>query len=294
VTLTTGTENLFRALGVRPALGRMYREEQSPQGGSEAVISDELWGRRYRRDPNVLGRVVRIRGTPTTIVGVMPPLPVSVATGWGDVWTCMVGDVRQQRLDLPPWPEYYTTFPVMPMPFQSIVVRGERGRAPSVVEVRRVVHQLDPGLALANLMPLEQWVRLHTRERQFALSILSAFSTLALVLGVIGVYGAVSFTVAQRRREIGLRLALGSSPRGVQTLVLLDGSRMMLFGTVLGTLVALIGSPITRGLLFGVAPVDPVVYLAVPALLMCAGLVACWWPARSAARTELVEVLRTE
>jgi ABC-type antimicrobial peptide transport system permease subunit len=126
------------------------------------------------------------------------------------------------------------------------------------------------------------------------LSILSAFSTLALVLGVIGVYGAVSFTVAQRRREIGLRLALGSSPRGVQTLVLLDGSRMMLFGTVLGTLVALIGSPITRGLLFGVAPVDPVVYLAVPALLMCAGLVACWWPARSAARTELVEVLRTE
>jgi ABC-type antimicrobial peptide transport system permease subunit len=212
---------------------------------------------------------------------------------WNEV-IGVVGDVRQQRLDLLPWPEYYTTFSVMPMPFQSIVVRGERGRAPSVAEVRRVVHQLDPGLALANLMPLEQWVRLHTRERQFALSILAAFSTLALVLGVIGVYGAVSFTVAQRRREIGLRLALGSSPRSVQGLVLRDGGRLMLIGTVLGTVLAVIGSPLTRTMLFGVPSVDPVAYLGVPALLMCAGLVACWWPARSAARTELVEVLRIE
>jgi putative ABC transport system permease protein len=82
VTLTTGTDNLFRALGVAPLIGRTYLEEQSPQGGSEAVLSYELWQRRYHGEPNVLGHVIRIRGTATTIVGVMPRLPNTVTTGW--------------------------------------------------------------------------------------------------------------------------------------------------------------------------------------------------------------------
>jgi putative ABC transport system permease protein len=98
ITLTTGTDNLFRALGVSPLIGRTYREEQNPQGGSEAVISYELWRRRYHGDPSVIGRPIRIRGTATTIVGVMPPLPRAVSVGWGDVWTCLYRyNIQQQR-----------------------------------------------------------------------------------------------------------------------------------------------------------------------------------------------------
>jgi hypothetical protein len=98
VTLTTGTDNLFRALGVTPIVGRTYREEQNPNGGSEAVLSYVLWQRRYRGDPTVVGRVISIRGTATMIVGIMPPLPRTVATGWGGVWTCLYRyNIAQQR-----------------------------------------------------------------------------------------------------------------------------------------------------------------------------------------------------
>ena len=98
ITLATGSGNLFRALGIAPLIGRTYREEQNPQGGSEAVLSHEIWQRRYGSDPDVLGRVIRIRGTPTTIVGVMPPMPRALSIGWGDVWTCLYRyDIQQQR-----------------------------------------------------------------------------------------------------------------------------------------------------------------------------------------------------
>jgi ABC-type antimicrobial peptide transport system permease subunit len=141
-------------------------------------------------------------------------------------------------------------------------------------------------------MPLEQWVGQHTRERQFALSILTAFGLLALLLGTVGVFGAVSYAVAQRRREIGLRLALGASPRSVGRLVLGDGMWLMGAGTAAGVMVAAIAGPAARGLLYGVSAFDPWSFLAVPALLMLTGLAACWWPARTAARSPLADVLR--
>jgi ABC-type antimicrobial peptide transport system permease subunit len=204
----------------------------------------------------------------------------------------VVGDVRQQRLDTAPSPEYYTTFRQMPMPFQSLVVRGRNGRAPTAAQVHDAVHQIDPGLALANLMPLEQWVTLHTRERQFALSILTLFGALALLLGTVGVFGAVSYAVAQRRREIGLRLALGASPESVRRLVLGDGVWLMASGVAAGVALTALLTPAARGLLYGVSSLDPVSYLGVPLLLMLAGLAACWWPARMAARSPLADVLR--
>lgn len=128
--------------------------------------------------------------------------------------------------------------------------------------------------------------------RQFALSILTVFGMLALFLGTVGAFGAVSYAVAQRRREIGLRLALGAGPRGVRRLVLSDGMWLIGAGTVAGVIVTAIVGPAARGLLYGVSAFDPLSYLAVPALLLLAGLAACWWPARTAARSSLAEVLR--
>jgi putative ABC transport system permease protein len=85
IDLVTGTANLFEVLGIRPLLGRIYKEEQSAIGGSEAVLSYEFWQRRYHGDRGILGRTIRIRGTVTTVVGVMPPVDLGLALGWGDV-----------------------------------------------------------------------------------------------------------------------------------------------------------------------------------------------------------------
>jgi putative ABC transport system permease protein len=143
-------------------------------------------------------------------------------------------------------------------------------------------------------MPLDTWVRSHTRERQFALAILSVFAILAMAIGVVGVYGSVSYAVAQRRREFGIRLALGASPHGIRRMLLGDAARLLLTGTAAGTLVAGAATPLTRHLLFGVSALDPFVFAGVPALLIAAGVLACWWSARTTSRLELSGVLRTE
>jgi putative ABC transport system permease protein len=266
--------NYFRAMNIPLERGRWFTEREVWEGGAARVILiNRTMARQLFGGDDPIGRRLGSGDSALEIIGV-------------------VGDVRQQRLDLAPSPEYYTTFREMPMPFQSMVVRGRDGRAPKVAQVRDAVHQIDPGLALANLMPLEHWVTEHTRERQFALSILTLFGVLALSLGTVGVFGAVSYAVAQRRREIGLRLALGASPRSVRRLVLRDGMWLMASGIAAGVVLTAMIAPIARELLYGVSTLDPLSYLGVPALLMLAGLAACWWPARTAARSPLAEVLR--
>ena len=180
------------------------------------------------------------------------------------------------------------------MPFQSVVGRSKAGRAVSIGEVRDVMRQLDPGVALANLMPLEHWLHLHTRERQFALWILSAFAVLALVLGAIGVYGAVSYAVSQRGREIGIRLALGANPGRVRAQVMGGGLRVVIVGTGLGVMAAAATVPIMRQLLFGVGPLDPLTYVGVPLMLVIVAVIASWWPARAATRLPVADIIRTE
>lgn len=123
---------------------------------------------------------------------------------------------------------------------------------------------------------------------------LLAFAVLALTLGAVGVYGAVSYTVGQHRREMGIRLALGETPRGLRAYVLADGLRVVLAGAGAGLLVAAAATPVVRGLLFGVAPFDPLVYLGVPLVLVAVSTVACWRPARTASRIDVIAALRSE
>jgi predicted permease len=270
--------NYFQAMDIPLKAGRWPTEREVWERDDPPVILiNETLARRVFGDASPLGRRLRSGRT----------------APWNEI-IGVVGDVRQQRLDVPPAPEYYTTFQQMPMPFQSLVVRGGRERGVSLAEVRDVVRRLDPGLAIANLTPLGEWVRVHTRERQFALWVLSAFAVLALILGAVGVYGALSYAVAQRGREIAIRLALGATPRGVRGEILAAGLRVVLAGTAVGVVAALATAPVLRRMLYGIGPHDPVTYVGVPALLALVGVMACWWPARRAARLPLVDALHRE
>jgi putative ABC transport system permease protein len=268
----------FGAMSIPLEAGRLPDERETWEGGSRPVV--------------VVNRTMA-----TLLFGDASAIGRRVRTGRTEAWNeiiGVVGDVRQRRLDLPPLPEYYTTFKEMPMPFQSLVVRGRPDRSVTVAEARAVVRQIDPGVALANVMPLAQWIRLHTRERQFALRVLSAIAVLAVLIAVVGVYGAVSYAVAQRRREMGIRLALGANPGDVRALVFGEGLRLVLAGTGAGVLAAVLAAPVPRGMLYGLGPLDPVAYVAVASLLALAALAACWWPARSASRLPLAQTLRAD
>lgn len=98
INLVTATPDYFDAIGLQPRIGRVYKPEQNPRGGSEAIISHELWMRRYNGDPRVVGAIIRIRGTPAVIVGIMPPMDADASIGWGDVWTSLYRyNIQQQR-----------------------------------------------------------------------------------------------------------------------------------------------------------------------------------------------------
>lgn len=268
----------FEAMGIRLLSGRLPSErEMWDDGAAPVVLVNRALSRRLFGEGDPIGH--RLRSAD--------------GNAWSEI-IGVVGDVRQQRLDAPAAPEYYSTFRQMPMPFQSVVVRGRAERPVSIAGIREVMKQLDPGVALANLMPLDRWVTLHTRERQFALWVLSCFAVLALTLGAIGVYGAISYGVAQRRREMGIRLALGATPKGVRALILADGVRVVIAGTAAGIVSALVVTPLLRRLLFGMGPFDPVVYLTIPLLLVAVAVAACWWPARAAARVEVTQALRID
>jgi predicted permease len=268
----------FRAMGIPLEHGRLPDER-------------EIWERTDRRV------VVVNRALARQLFGAGDPIGRRVRSGRNAPWSeiiGVVGDVRQQQLDRPASPEFYTTFQQMPMPFQSIVVRGRVDHALSIDDVRRVVQELDAGLALANLMPLSDWVTSHTRERQFALAILSSFAVLALTIGTVGVYGAMSYTVGQRTREIGVRLALGATPARARLAVVADGVRVVAIGALAGTGAALLATPLIARLLFDVAPFDVMTFLGVPTLIVGVGAIACWLPASTAVRGAIINSLRAE
>jgi predicted lysophospholipase L1 biosynthesis ABC-type transport system permease subunit len=206
----------------------------------------------------------------------------------------IVGDVRQKRLDEPPKPELYETFSCMPMPFMSVVVRSDERPEAMLRRIREAVRRRDPGLAVANLVTLRGYVDAHTSDRRFALAVLASLAGLAVTLGVVGIYGVVSYSVAQRRREMAVRLALGATPAGIRALVVKGGMAVAAAGAVAGMGLAFVAARTLRGVLFGVGSFDATTYAVVPLGLVVLALCASGWPAWQASRVQPARALRLE
>jgi len=166
--------------------------------------------------------------------------------------------------------------------------------AATVPAMRRLVAELDPAVAVSGAEVMTRVVRRATGAPRFYVLLLGAFAAVALALATVGIYGVMSYGVSQRTREIGIRIALGATPRGVVRQVVGGGMRPALVGAAVGLAGAFLLTRLMAGLLYGVAATDAVTYVGVTLLLLAVALLAGALPARRAARTDPVTALRTE
>jgi predicted permease len=176
----------------------------------------------------------------------------------------------------------------------SFVVRSVTPPSGLLPAVRKAVDSVDPKLALAQVRTLQDIVDGASAQMAFTMVLLAIAAGVALLLGVIGIYGVMSYIVSQRTGEIGVRLALGAAPHSVAAMIVRQGGLAALAGVAIGLAAAFAGSRLIASLLYGVSPRDPGVFAATTLVLLVVALVACWLPARRAARLSPLEALRTE
>jgi putative ABC transport system permease protein len=160
--------------------------------------------------------------------------------------------------------------------------------------VRNAIDQVDPNLAIAQVRTLQDIVDRSSDQASFTMMLIAIAATVALLLGAIGIYGVVSYIVAQRTGEIGVRLAMGAEPRSVARMVLGQSAVVIVAGITVGLVAAFAGTQLIQSLLFGISPRDPAVFVATTLLLLGVAFVACWLPARRAARLSPLDALRAE
>jgi putative ABC transport system permease protein len=178
---------------------------------------------------------------------------------------------------------------------QMVVVVRARDEPEGYSSVARAaVHELDPNQPTGRIRSMGSVVYDAVARQRFTMWLAGTFAGLALVLSLVGLYAVVSYSVAERTHELGVRYALGASPRGLLTLVLLDGVKVVGAGVVLGLLGSLAVSRFLQAQLFGITAHDPRTFAAVAFLLVCAALAGCFVPARRATRIDPMTALRAE
>jgi putative ABC transport system permease protein len=271
------TAGYFATMGIPVLRGREFTLADRKGTPQVAVISQETAARFFPgEDP--IGRRIDLQDRD------------------GEQWleiVGVVGDVRRVGLAAPIAVEAFVPVAQHAHPFMTLGIRSAHPDA-TMKDMVRVTSTLDPNLALFSVRLMKDRVADTFAEQRFLTLLLGAFAIAALVLSTMGLFGLVAYTTSQRTREIGIRMALGSSPRGVVGLVVRGGARLVALGLVLGSLGAVVVSRTLAGRVDGVTSFDPLVYAAIPLLLGVAGIVSCALPAWRAVRIPPSVALRYE
>jgi putative ABC transport system permease protein len=269
------TAGYLRTLGVRLLRGRFFDERGDTSSTAPVAIVNQALARRYFEGGDPVGRRIRIDDVSREIIGV-------------------AADVKFQGLHAPAGPQIFVPFAQSPFPGVYAVVRTAGDPLLLAGGLREAVLAVDPGGGPMNVRSMQDVLSDSLATPRFHTALLSLFGGLALFLAVIGVYGVIACGVAERTREIGLRMALGATPARVLAMVLGEGMRLVAAGIGVGLAAALLGTQALSGLLFEVRPGDPATLAAVAAALVCAALLACYVPARRATRVDPLAALRYE
>ncbi len=274
----------LRTFGTPLLEGRAFTEQDSATGLRVALVNREFV-RRYLKGLDPLKQRLRIRQVLPGDGQVGSEVDWQIVGATGNV---LRGDLRESA------PEVDVPFAQSLSPSVTVAVRT--GLDPSTItrSVSAAVHSVDPTVALARLRTLDQVKQQAMGEDRFTLQLFSAFAGMALLLAAIGIYGLISYSVAQRTGEIGLRLALGASRGNIARLIVREALRLSAAGVVLGLAGAFLVGRLMRSTLYGIGPLDPLVTLAVSALLLTAAVLAAALPARRAAAIDPMEALRKE
>lgn len=272
----------FQAMGARLLRGRYFSAQDGPSSPLVAII-DESMARRCWPGEDAIGK--RFKGQDPR--------------GQNDDWLTVVGiviDMRRSGLDKQPIPHVYepSTQAIDGYKTADLAIRVAGSAGAVARPLRATIREIDQAAVLSSVTTLETELSDQLSPRRFQTLLLSLFSLVALLLAGVGTYGVLQYSVTRRTHEIGIRIALGAHPHEVVQLVVKDGAKFAVVGLLIGVIGAAAITQFVKSLLFGVASTDPVTFIGVAILLMAAALLACYVPARRAARVDPIVALRYE
>jgi putative ABC transport system permease protein len=266
-------QNYFSAMRIPLLRGRNFTEQEVAQGDKLVIVSKQLVDAVFPNEEPLGKRIITFNNEPFEIVGI-------------------AGDLLHQSLGGQPIPAMY--FPKRQNGGTNLVLRTTGDPLSLVGAVRNEVRAIDPDQPIAAVRPMTEWVDSSVAAPRYRTTLFGLFAALAMILAATGIYGVMSYSVAQRTHEIGVRMALGARRFDVLKLVVGQGMLLTLIGVAIGLAAAFALTRVMASLLFGVTAKDPITFVVVSALLIAVAFVACFVPARRATKVDPLVALRYE
>ena len=276
--IRVSTPDYFRAMGIPLLKGRSFSESDLGSSLNLAIINEAL-ARTVFPGQDPIGKQLTKFGPDNLTLQIIG----------------VVGNVRHVGLDTAPHSEIYQLLGQAQWPSMFVAIRSATSDATSVTSAaQNVVWSVNKDVPLANIRTMQEVIANSVQRRRFSMLLLTIFAAVAMLLAAIGLYGVMSYSVAQRTKEIGIRMALGARRPDVVTLVVKQGMALVLMGIAAGTILALGMTRLISGMLFGITATDPLTFAAVAALLGAVAFLANYLPARRAAKVDPMVALRYE
>lgn len=270
------TTDYFRSMGIPVLRGREFNERDSAISPRVAVVDEKL-AQRFWPEQDPIGKRIEFSG----------------AEEWHEI-VGVVGHVKNSNLETDGLEQVYLPHGQTPEPTMSIVVHATTSPSILIDGIRTTVGKLDPNLPLYQIGSMDQVVSVATAQSRFNTLLFAAFAIMALALAAVGIYGVISYSVNQRRKEIGIRMALGARPQNVLAMIVKQSMRVSFAGMILGVILSIALSRFLSSLLFQIQATDPAIYAGTTFVALLVALVACSLPARRAAHLDPLISLREE